>query len=481
MIEYRLFIQRVGLIGLVSLFSSLSNMVLLPVLTKNMPLADFGIWSQVNVTMGLVSTFMLLGLPDAFTRFAAAAKSRDELQERFYTIFAMILVWGTIIALVVLYCSGIIATTLFHDNIFVARIVPLLILIHSQNILFTYFFRTTQQMKKYSVFSFLTIILDIVLISYFVLTGHGIYGAVIALLISRMVLFFTMLPLITMRIGIKIPQFKDARAYLMFGLPLVPSILSGWVVNSSDRFIINLLLGTAAVALYSPGYILGNIVGMFVGPLGFVLPIDLSKYHDGNRRDAVELMLNRSLKYYLAVAIPAVFGVSLLSKPILTILSTQEIASQGYMITPFIAVSMILYGVTVILSNILALMKKTVHISLIWMGAAVLNLVMTLVLVRYMGIIGGAMATLTAFTFVFLLTAYCSFRYIKPSIDYIFLLKSVLASMIMSTVILVWIPSSLWGIFIEIGICAAIYFVTLFLLGGIERKEIAFFKEALSH
>jgi len=37
------------------------------------------------------------------------------------------------------------------------------------------------------------------------------------------------------------------------------------------------------------------------------------------------------------LGIPAAFGISLLSRPVLNVLSTPEIASHGYMITPFMA------------------------------------------------------------------------------------------------------------------------------------------------
>ena len=479
MSEYGLFAQRIGLIGLVSLLSSLSAMVMLPVLTKNMPLSDFGIWTQVNVTMGLVSTLMLLGLPDALTRFASAAKNREEVQERFWTIFIMILVWGSAIVLLFSYFSGTLAGILFHGDLSVARIVPIIVLVHSLNILLTYFFRTVQQMKRYSFFSFLTLVLDLALISALVLTGHGIFGAVLALLISRTLLFSIMFCLIVSSIGLRMPEFKDIRAYLAFGLPIVPSIFSSWVVNSSDRFVINILLGTAAVAVYSPGYILGNIIGMFAGPLMLVLPVDLSKHYDRDRRDMVETMLNRSLKYYLALAIPSFFGLSLLSKPILSVLSTEEIASQGYLITPFIAASMILYGITTILSNVLSLQKKTSQIGLIWMGAALLNLIATVALVHFLGVIGGAIATLVAFAFVFLLMAFLSSRYTKLRVDRVFLIKSLAASLLMSGVILAWLPSTFVEIFAEIGVCVIVYFGTLGILGGFEETEIEFLKNTI--
>ena len=193
MSEFRLLTQRVGLIGLVSLFTGLSGVIMLPILSKNMPLADFGVWAQINVTIGLISTLMLIGLPDALTRFAAAAKSREELQEHFYTIFSLILASGTAVALLMLLFSDSLASALFDGKVAITKILPLILLLHSLNTFLSYYFRTVQQMKIYSIFTTLTTALDIILVSGFVLAGQGIYGAVIALLISRFVLFLVML------------------------------------------------------------------------------------------------------------------------------------------------------------------------------------------------------------------------------------------------------------------------------------------------
>jgi O-antigen/teichoic acid export membrane protein len=430
--------------------------------------------------MGLASTLVCLGLPDALTRFAAAARDRAELQERFYSIFFMMLASGIAVSLLIFWASGSLAASLFGGNQAVTMLIPLIILIHSLNILLSYYFRTVQQMKRYSFFSALTIVLDLAFTSLLVLTGRGIYGAVLGILASRAVIFSSMLFLIISSIGVKIPQFKDCRAYLVFGLPLVPSILSSWVINSSNRYVITFLLGTSAVGLFSPGYLLGNLIVMFSSPLGLVLPVVLAKYYDENKPKEVEIMLSRSLRYYLALAIPATVGLSILSKPILSILSTQQIASQGYMITPLIAASMLIYGLANILTNIMVLKRNTVSICLIWIASAVVNLGTTVVLVRYMGIIGAAIATLASFTMIFLSIAFYSSRYLRVRVDYLFLAKSTLASIAMFPVILAWPPSKVWEIFAVVGACAGIYFAILFLLGGIEGKEIAFFKEVIS-
>ena len=317
----------------------------------------------------------------------------------------------------------------------------------------------------------------VVLVAYFVLSGYGIFGAVIGFLISSLVLFLIQASLIVSEIGIKIPKFAHIQEYLAFSLPIVPTILSHWVVNSSDRYVIGIFLGTAFVGYYSAGYALGSIIGLLMAPLIFMLPAVLSKYYDENNMKEVKTVLNYSLKYFLLLAIPSTFGLSLLSKPLLTILSTPEIASQGYLITPFVAVSTLLFGAYAVIAQILGLKKKTKIAGAIWIMAAILNLGLNLIFVPYIGILGAAITTLIAFALAFILITYYSFKCFTFAVDLRFISKSIFASVIMSLVIVKWAPTGILNVLIIVGVCAVVYATILLLLGGIKKEEIVFFRD----
>jgi len=238
-----------------------------------------------------------------------------------------------------------------------------------------------------------------ILIVIFILGGQGLLGAVMGFLITSLILFLVMGFFIVHGIGITIPTFRNLQEYLSFGLPTVPGNLSSWVVNSSDRYIIALFLGAAYVGYYSPGYTLGNILTMFIAPLSFILPAILSKLYEENDLQGVQTILQYSLKYFLILAIPSSIGLSVLSKPILSILSTPEIASNGYLITPFTAMSAIFYGIYTILVQILFLEKKTIITAKVWIGAALINFGLNLFAIPFLGIVGAAITTFCAFIF----------------------------------------------------------------------------------
>ena len=358
--EHKLFTQRIGLIGITHLLVGLSGIILLPILTKNIPIEEYGIWVQISVTIGLIPAVVTLGLPYTMVRFLAAAKTKEEIQEGFYSIAFVVLFTSAIASLLLFLFAKPIAASLFDNDLTIARILPLIIFIECLNGFLPNFFRTFQQIKRYSIFSFIRTWLQVALVAYFVLSGYGIFGALIGLLISRSFLFLIMASLIISEIGIKIPRFTNIREYLAFGIPLVPTSISSWVVNSSDCYIIGFFWGTAFVGYYSPGYMLGSSIMMLTAPLAFLLTPVLSALYDKGKEEEVKTYLKYTLKYFLMLAIPSAFGLSLLSKQLLIMLSTSEIASYGYLITPFTAASMVLFGAyAIITTEVLSLAKKT--------------------------------------------------------------------------------------------------------------------------
>ena len=475
--EYKVFTQRIGLIGIVNLVGSLSGIIMLPILTKTLPIEEYGAWIQIMVTVSLIPPIALMGLPYTMVRFLAAEKNKKEIQNAFYSIATFILFVSLVISLLLFLISKPFAAVFLDDRIELVKIISLILPIQCLNGVCFDFFRTFQQIKRYSLFTLIRTYGNVALVAYAVLNGYGIFGAVVAVLITQIITFLLTGSLIITKIGVEIPNFSRMKEYLSFGLPTVPGNLSSWVVNSSDRYLIGIFLGTAFVGYYSPGYALGSMISMFMAPLGFMLPAVLSKYYDENNMKEVKTVLRYSLKYFLALAIPSAFGLSLLSKTILTILSTPEIASQGYLITPFVAVSVVLLGIRAVIGQTFVLEKKTKISGTIWIMAAVLNLGLNLIFVPYIGILGAAITTLLAFALGLILTTYYSFKYLTFDIGFSFISKSIFASIVMSFVIIKWNPIGLFNVLTVIGVCAVVYSGILLLLKGVKTEEITFFRE----
>jgi O-antigen/teichoic acid export membrane protein len=472
MAKYTLTVRRLGLTAVVTPLITLSNLILLPILTKNFAIADYGAYALILVTIGLLPALATLGLPYAMTRFLPAATDKRDIREAFYSMGFIVLLASLIISGLFFLFTPQIAASLFQNNTTIALLLIPNVFIACVSVYVIAYFVAFQQIKRYSVLNFFNAWLNTALIAYFVLSGHGLEGAVIALLIQQLVVFAVMMYLIVAQIGFAIPKLKHVRQYLAFGMPLIPGNLSGWIVQSSDRYLVAFFLGAAAVGYYSPGYSLGSTLSIVSAPFATLLLPILAKHYDENNIADVRTILTYSFKYYAGIALPCVFALSVLSKPLLLVLTTQQIAANGYLVTPLVAAGAALLGAYTVLVTIISLKKKTTVIATIWMLCAALNFGLNLILIPYLGIVGAALTTFLAFLLAFVLTTHYSLRQFKFDVNKGFIVKSVCGSSIMALFLLLWSPSGPFSIVLSIALAALIYLTILLALRGITIHEI---------
>jgi O-antigen/teichoic acid export membrane protein len=478
---YRKVGQDIGIVGIASLLQSLSAILLLPVITKILGAHDYGLYVQFAVTISLIMAFAMLGLPYGTVRFLAGVTDRKQIQDDIYSTIVLILLTSLIVASIVFAFSESLAAHLFGGLTILVRILAVVMLIECISGTLLNIFRVFQQVKKYAILSIIKTYSELALVVAVILMGYGIVEVAFSVLLIRFLFLIVLAVMIIPKIGIKSPRFSRMKDYLRFSLPTVGSNIAGWIINSSDRYIIGILIGVTFVGYYNLGYSLGGIILMFMVPVDFVLVAVVSKYYDEGKIDVVRNLFKHAIKYFLLLAIPAFLGLSILSKPILTILSTPEMANQGYLITPFIAFSMVLSGIGgVAIGKSLYLAKKT-HISMINTIMMVgINFGLNMLLIPRMGIIGAAIAALVAFSAGFTFETYFAFKYFDFDIDWRSIIKTVVASAIMSGLIINLHPNGVWELILTILAGFVLYSAAILLLRTITKGELAYFKSLIN-
>lgn len=473
--SYKKFTKDLGILWVTQFISALSGLIILPVITKLLGPVNYGSWIQILVTIGLITPIALLGLPFSLVRFLPGEKDEKKIQDGIWSVFVLIFGVSTLIALILIFFANPVSKFLGEPKIFVI-ILALIIVFDCLNQLFANIFRAFQQIKKYSALGIVSKLGESGMIILAILLGYGLFGAILSLLIIRIIMFLIIGVLVINKIGIKIPRFWRIKEYLFFGLTGIIGDIASWTIQSSDRYFLAFFLGTIFVGYYSPAYTLGCTLSFFTAPLIFLLPAVLSKHHDENDIEKVKGYLAYSLKYFLIIAIPSVFGLSILSKQLLTIFSTTEIAQQAYFVVPFVALSMLFMGVCGIFSQVIGLKKKNHIGGAIWIIAAVLNFGLNFILVPRFGILGAAITTLSAYALGLVLTWFYSFKKIKFAIDWNFILKSLAASVLMSVFVFYLNPLGLWRTLATVCAGAVLYFFLIFLFGVVNKKELNFLK-----
>ena len=475
--EYVQFIKRIGIVGIANILISLSGLIFIPIITKNFSTADYGVWAQVNTLIALVPNIVNLGLPYTMVRFLAAEKDKEKIKESFYSMMALVLASTLVMIAVFLIFSTQIANALFDGSMQIMLIVTVISFLACLNLMLLSYFRTFQQISYYSLFLVLQTYIGVGVSIILTLMNYPIEIVVLGLLSGYLFVFIVMAILIFCQLGFT-AKFKNLKDELKFAIPTVPNNVSSWVVDSSDKFVIGIFLGSVAVGCYSPGYALGSILLMFLTPFAVLLPAVLPEYFEAGDMDKVNTFLTYSMKYYLLLSIPAAVGMSLLSKPLLNILTTEVIAKGGFMITPMVALGAIFMGIYGIVNNIIILEKKTTILGYIWIGVAILNIVLNIITVPILGIYGAGLATLICYFSAFLITMIYSNKYAKLPFDRS-IIKILIASVIMGIFVSISNPTGIVNIVIVILFAVIIYFAVLFILKGIDKKEINLIKSMI--
>jgi O-antigen/teichoic acid export membrane protein len=478
MYSYSKFAKHTFIIGALHVLGIIQGLVFLPLITKILGAGDYGIWSQLKNTMNLLVPFGFLGLAEALERFLSGEKDPEKIREGVFSSLVFVSGIILIIAMILVVFSGPAAAFLGFAPIFI-KLLSLLIIFESLNTIFIIVVQTRREIEKYFWFSISKMFGETGLIITVIMLGYGLYGAVLSLLFIRILISLVLFVYVVKKIGIKIPNFSLIEGYLRFGIPTMGNGVSYWVVASADRYFIGFFLGIVSVGYYIPAYSIGMLLVFFIIPITSMLSVVLPKFFDDNNLEEVKNYLSHSLKYFLLIMTPAVFGVSILSRQLLLALSTEEIAVNAYFITPFIALSMFVYGIGCFMSQILVLVKKTKLIAIIWVVAAFLNFGLNFILIPKFGIVAAAVTTFISYFCAFILIWYFAFKELKFKIDWKFLAKSILASILMALFVWLLNPWGLFNVILSVVSGALVYGILIFLFRGIGKKEIKFLKSVI--
>ena len=478
MSEYVRFIQRIGLVGLTNILISLSSLIFIPIITKSFTTAEYGMWAQVNTTIALVPNIANLGLPYTMVRFLSAETDRERIKDSFYPMITLTFISTVIICLLFLIFGNTIANALFNGSMQVLYITTAISFFACMNLMLISYFRTFKQMKRYSLFLVLQSYIGVFVSIYLTYAGYNIETVVLGLL-TGYVAVLMMAFLIVRYLGIGMGKWSNLKEQLAFAIPTIPSNVSSWVVDSSDKYVIGILIGSVAVGCYSPGYALGSILLMFLSPFAVLLPAILPEHYEKGNIAEVDKYLSYSMKYYLLLTVPAAVGMSVLSKPLLYIITTPEIALGGYVVTPFVCLGAIFMGMYGITNNILILEKNTMILGKLWILVAISNIVLNIILVPHLNILGAAISTLICYILAFSVTAIASKKTMRLPFDIKELLKIIIASLIMGIIVYMMNPNGIINVLISIIVGVIVYFAIIFILKAVTRKEIAIFKDLI--
>ncbi len=462
--------------GLGNMLSKLLGFFLLPIYTRYLTPADYGILALLTLTQSILVILANLGLSSALFREVIYKKTTEKKAEStaLYTLFVVslfMLAIGYILA-------PILSRAIFNDAALtpLLRLVFLSVVFNNILIVFNARLRIREQSLFYSIFSVSSFLVGAGLNIYFVaIARRGVEGLILAQVILAALQAFVCL--LMLRDLIK-PDFSKPvlRSLLNFGLPLVPGAIAALMLVSADRYILNRYSTTTMVGLYSLGYSIGMVINLIVQAVQLAWPaqlFEIAKLPDAKQR------FSMTLTYYCLALGFISLAVSVLAREILVIMTTPEFYS-AYIILPLITLSYVFYGIRFMTTIGMYIKNKVKYSSFVMIGAAIFNVLLSFILIPRFGMIGAAWATFISYFLLALVNITVDSRFMQIPYEYWRLTKIVAIWLLIFGLSLLINTPSIWINLILKSLLLLGYPIFLFVIRFYSQQEIRFIKDTLS-
>lgn len=466
---------------------NLQQFILLPVISRSMGIEIYGVWSQINVAINFILPIALFALPQAFVRFSAGQNNNNEISKNYYTIFFIILISSVFFTIIFFLLSPFIKLNFIETEkpiLETIKLSSLLIIVYALNQYSSNYFRTFQREKIYSALQIFQTVIVFLLLLLIILYDYGLNEFVLSLVLVYALVFIICQFIIFKEIGISKPDLKMLKPFFLFSIPLIPISLLNWVINLSDRYIIGHFFSVVEVAKYSAAYTLAMVIQLYYAPFYFLLFPKLTELLESKNYSTFNKVIHYSNKLPLLVAIPSIFAFLVLYKDLFKLILGSSVNISIFLL-PAISLGYIFYLTGSFYDHILILFKKTKYSLYGNSLAAIINVIGNIILVPIIGIIGAAIVTMITFLMQFIYFLFQSRRYYKIKLDWRFISKSIIASMLMSLCIIILKPFLVnmvtLGSFSVLIFCGVIvYLLLLKFLNVFEKDEIEFIKSLVS-
>jgi len=197
---------------------------------------------------------------------------------------------------------------------------------------------------------------------------------------------------------------------ITFGVPMMWSELAQVLLDSGDRVLIQYFVGATALGYYAAAYGVAYYLNdLLIGSLNLAFVPICMEILEADGEESLKRFIARSLKNYILVSCGIVAITVATSRDMLVILASRKY-EHAHAIIPVVVIGMILASFHLFFRIGLFVRKKTVSLASLTTASMVLNLLLNVVLLPWIGVMGAAIATLLSFAIWIAATAWVSIK-----------------------------------------------------------------------
>ena len=392
---------------LVIFFQGLA-LLTLPLISKYIGSKQYGTWSIIFSTMQMLVPIFILQLDSAFTRFLSGESSIKKISNIYISITLFLIALLSILFGVFYFFDLKISQLMFSSENYVkfVYITFLWVFIRVFSSFSRNYFRTVQKFQIDTVFGVLQQLTLIFSIFFVVYSNGKLYHLFIIILLTELVFLIITLLLIIRELSFDDIKIRIPKKYFLYAMPLVPTMVLSWFINSSDQFMIVHYSSLEENARYSLYYTYSRIPHwIIITPLNYALLPFLSKFnYSGENIIKVNNYIKESLNISFIIISTLIIGLIFYGSELIYLLSNEEVNSSSIILIMLISFSVFATALYQVVYHIVSLNNKTGVLIYIFGIGAVINILFNYFTISEYGLIGAAVSTLISFSIVGLLT-----------------------------------------------------------------------------
>lgn len=404
-------VKNTVILAIGTFFPKFAVFITLPILTGYLTKTEYGTYDLILTLVTLLLPAATLQIQVAAFRFLIEERDNKKDTKSIITNIFVFIIPTSLIVLVALYFLLYSQDSILRIEICVYFLLDILSGAARQVA------RGLGKNSLYTISAFISAVSQIVFIFLFVwVTGWGLNGAVLALCIGEFgsfaYLFFKVK--LFKYFDIRLLSKKRLKSLLSYSWPMVPNSLSMWVMRVSDRLVITAVMGVAANAVYAVAYKIPSILNLAHNTFNMAWQESSSLASKDTDANSYFSKIFRDLYDISTGMLSALIGIT----PILFAVLIRGDYSDSY--NQIIVLYMAIYfcALSSFWGGLYVAYQKTKSVGLTAVIAAVINLVVDIALIKWIGLYAASLSTLVSYLFLCIYRIIDTRKFLNVKYDY---------------------------------------------------------------
>lgn len=411
-------LKNTAIVSIGKIATQFITFFLLPVYTAVLTNEEYGVVDLLNTLTSLFLPIVTLQIEQGVFRYLIDCREEKDKQVKIITSVMRFMLLQAVLYIVILGCASSFINNPYKyflaGNLLVAMFSSVLLQIC----------RGLGDNKRYAFGSFITGVATVLLNVVFIVVFHfGAYGMLSATFIANLlcVIYLWLGKRINQYIKLKEYEPKLLREMVRYSIPLVPNMVSWWVVDASDRTIISGILGIGKNGIYSASNKFTSVFTSLYSVFNLTwTEVAAVNINSPDKDEFFSKILDVTLRFFGSLAL----GIIAFMPFVFPLLINEKFA-EAYQQIPILMIGSMFNVLVSFIGSIYVAKKITKEIAKTSILAAVINITINLLGIRFIGLYAASLSTLIAYLSMFLYRYQDSKKYVTLTVN-----KKLIMSMI---------------------------------------------------